>query len=54
MLHRIPGMLPAEQACTKLRDMQIARTLSNLRQAYAALRRSHDAVGHGFQLTAKA
>jgi hypothetical protein len=30
MLHRIPGMLPAEQARTKLRDMQIARTLSDL------------------------
>ena len=24
MLHRIPGMLPAEQACTKLREMQNA------------------------------
>jgi pantoate--beta-alanine ligase len=38
-------MLPAEAACTKFRGMQIARTLPDLRQACAALRRSHDAVG---------
>jgi len=38
-------MLPAKQACTKLRDTQIARTLSDLHQSCAALRRSHEAVG---------
>jgi pantoate--beta-alanine ligase len=38
-------MLPGANACTKLRRMQIARTLPALNEACAALRRTHASLG---------